>query len=1460
MDAMMRPAQLETIVMDKRGSAGFVAKKRNLDEMYRRRRKSAAVLPNVRLEQFIDDQASTRGSGDADVDDNGFKYVRRGPEKETQPQSERGTDHTTPGTAKGQPRARFRKSYNPQPIDTSAPRFVHALDPMPVGISPDAASSTSTVVDLEAGKLQGLGPFGSQYSQHFDVFPVDSGVYFHHSTLLGSGHLKRIFENSPAGSTQPAGPPNPTLSFQLDERTLRWSAWDDVSSSEYGILMDWLADALFSPSQMSTPLGPKVHTLVNFVLDFIESTVVLPTTRGDSKKAFVLRNLEVVTSFADRFSAAGVQQAAAHGIDIGSNNHQAALTGLVAVAAWLLRICGNTPECLPLRYQVEDMLSKLAKASVRVLLKQDLSKVRTFYGEFHRLQFRDRGIRRDMQALCSWVVLMQVLEHAKIPRSGFWDVTYSIMLSGKVVETCTHAGEMERLWEDMFTLLPLCEFDDAGQISPGLRHILPVDGWELPRKALDRVFQLYKANSLQSPSFNAYCRSILGRCHYLIQEWGWRNCKSVIGTVFDFYGSQDFEHLRNEEVYKSPHFLEELARSPSLAIDAEDKCFHIFIKMLALVILQLRKLGLTKEMTNLVSRVLPNHDRQYLKEKEVHQRDLAALRNHHDLLCTLFWAASPEVRPPLHQIENLVMPANSHKEACLINIRAWNQLARFVIASDEGYGPYKGFSAWMKNIFQQMLEQYLSVESDLHKQFQNLSKNMMQGIGPDMLKAMAAANQAAAMDVLQACMVSSLDVLRHAKALDVATYCFSTDQLEAVFAKMDLPSPKTSWSILGTALDMVDHYMDRVDKAMDEQYSSLPEATNPGDADDAVLMLDHKVARGFFRLTYTITHMSWEGLPQVASTLRVSCTERCVVLAARVASRFIHSGVYSLSRFFGTGDYCLFERLPHTPGLWQRKFVPLFVSAVIESNVFDFKDLGNSILELWMLSIVKPQRFLAYETQLAKVLQQHDLPYVRRASVPAHGQAPNYDTNRAFFACAMTSMRQQLRDTDGAPRRQQLRADFARALKLVMQQMKGDLRYAKTEPAEHAKYIGFVQGVVALIRSHGGDICTLDKFFYDQSVEYSPSPEDPQLRTASIVTYGLRLGEGEATAAPQLFHYLHNNFSIALAHDELDQECRILERSMANNTVLGFMLERMLPAILRAARETEAAWPLLHVYCSAVERFVTRAYVPKDIGDENVTGGVVGLLEAIQAWLHWAALAVARQQRGSVPAGHPDHPDHPDRAGASAAGGTRPALVACVRVHAMAQLAALASVLQPFLMTCLYLPCAPATHVRLERAIAGFCAFARSALADLDPPRKRPLRGMEADGGVDGYVDGQRETWFPTALLRGDAAVEDAVSADQVQISLFSRQIVQHVRNNWVVGDGCITVRSKAGSGGSTGGGGRPGAAASAGVPFGPWTADELLGELQRQLRLWRLKPAEAYGMQQGGGQLFPGRERKYTV
>ncbi|EFW99010.1 hmg-i/hmg-y, DNA-binding protein [Grosmannia clavigera kw1407] len=1402
-----RPAQLETLSQNRLGRSYFISKKKELDEMYRRRRKDAHMLPNVRLERFIDGSASV----DNGITDDGNDFQDDVHFMDIDPRSAIGKKSQNAYSCQ----SRFRKRDAPKLVDTTAPRFVHALDPIPLELGPVMEAQPTCCTEIKTDKLLGLGLFGSQYSQHFDVFPLDGGIFLGRGTLLGSGRLSTAIGTDPTDELHSRYAK--VFEFQLDGRNLTWTVWDDNASSEFGILLDWLADILHpNNTTPESQTGQNVSEAVNFVLDFIQRVISVSDVSEETQHSFIMRSFDVLSSFAGRLDAA-TSQHEIRATDRGIKNNLVALSGTVLMAIWMLRICRDSPTCLAVSFDVEELLKRIAKISIRLLLKCGLESIRSAYDDFQQPLFQGREIRGDMQTLVSWAILMQSLGYARIPKAGFWDMTYSVMLDGSSLRTCTDAKYMERMWEAMFTLLPLGEFDSFGVVQSGLRHLVSLDGWTLPREALNRVFQVYKENTRQSPSFNAYCRALLGRCHLLVKEWGWQRCSSIVGVIFDFFGQQDFAHLRNEEAHASPRFLEELADSPSLDLTPDDKCFHIFIKMLGLVILRLRRLDLTNELRNLITRTLPNHNRQYLKEQDIHSGELAALRNHHDLLCTLFWAAPPELRPGVHLIEKLVMPGSSHKEACIINIRAWNQLARFVVANGEDYNIYKGFASWMNSIFQQVLEQFLSVEADMQKQLLRLSENMMLGISPHIVKAMAAKNRAASLDVLHMCITASLDVLKHTKSLEMATYCFSSIQLEAIFTKIDLQLSGSDWGVLQTALDTVSHYLDRVEKAMDEQYSSSLDDVDAHATEEAVMMLDHKLAKSLFHLNSSVTRMPLDGTC-LASRSRVDCTEKCVALSARLASRFIHSGVYRLSLFFGSGDRSLFERLPHAPGLAQRKFLPLFLAAMVQNNVFDFKDIGSSILELWLLAIVKPERFLAYEIRLAETLKRHDVPYLRKAFVPTNGQLPSYDTNRAFFACALSSMRLSLQEAEAA-RRQQLRSDFARALKLVMRQMKEDLNYGKAEAAPHEKYVGFVRCIVALIKSHGGDICPLDDFFYQQSQDYSPSVEDPQLQTAGIIAYGLRLGEGEATAAPQLFHYLHNNFNIALANNQLGKECEILERGMDNNEVLRFVLERLLPAIIRATGDTCDAWPMLAVYCSALQSLLTRWDVPKDIGDENMAAAI-GVMDEILNWL-----------RGNWRGGSSLSAD---------TGGTR--MLSCVQVHVMALLTALANVLQPVLMTCSYLALSPSTSTGLDRVVREFHSFATRS-SDMLKRRANSGEGLASRGG-------ERGGSIPLSVVLGDDGEGSGFSGrrgsmdgyetglDSVpgtaQVNMFRKLIVRHVRENWVVGDGQISVRkASARAGGAGDGSVNSGAAAAtvvaAGTAYGPWTMGELLDELQRQ-------------------------------
>ena len=750
----MHPAQLEEGESDDKRRQ-LNSRKRTLDALYKRRRRTGDTSTDDGLVQALDvnftlQEPVAQGQGNSvDIHD-GIQEIRTTP--------------AAPERNKNDARSRFRKRRCPRQADLEAPQYARANDPLPADFF---------VVEAQEhhpqDKLKGLGPYGTHYTHHFEVFPLDRGVFFHESTVIGRGLVRDAVD---AGLPNRICHPRPAMSFSLDGQMLRWGPWDDKTSSELGILIDWVAEQLVSDTTTDDGKGRKAIEAVDFVLEYILRSL---SVRSDiERNAFVVRCLEVFSSFINRFESidwATVPDAAKRTrLDVVARS---------ALAILAVRSLSQTSSSDPMQsMKLDDLVKKSASVTIHRLLECGTEELRTLYGDLQRPTFRERGIRSDRVVANCWAVVLRLLEGAAIPRGSFWDVTQSIMLNRKVVSG-SDAQAFEQLWQDMFTLLPLCEVDNSGLLVFELRHTVPVEGWTLPQQLLKRVFQLYQANPRQPPGFNDYCRALVARCHFLVEQWGWRKCTGIIGTIFDFFGSQSLAHLRNEEVYKCPRFLEELDQRPSLSIEPEDRCFHIFIKLMALTIQRLKELGRVNDIKNLVARTLPNHNREYLKEDTIHQHDLAALRNHHDLLCTLFWASPPDLRPAVHLIEKLVVPGSAHKEACLINARTWNQLARFVISSGEDNAAFRPFAAWRNNIFNQVLDQYLSAASDIEQQVRALSSEMP-GISKAFRDEMVAKNKATALDVLHHSVKASLDVLQRAPTLEAALCGLNTSTLTSL--------------------------------------------------------------------------------------------------------------------------------------------------------------------------------------------------------------------------------------------------------------------------------------------------------------------------------------------------------------------------------------------------------------------------------------------------------------------------------------------------------------------------------------------------------------------------------------------------------------------------------------------------------------------------------------------------------
>ncbi|CAJ2510738.1 Uu.00g063630.m01.CDS01 [Anthostomella pinea] len=1341
-NASLRPAQLET-AGEPASRHTFITRKRALDAVYRKSRKALPAPTNVRLERFVDSHVPTA--------------VQDHPIETSSPTED--TDLSRRVAAQRRPRA--RKQAQPRPLDVTAPQYAHANDPLPRAFSPLAEIVNVTE---GGGKLLGLGPFGTHYTQHFEVFPLDPGVFFHESTFLGSGRLLKTLDEK---SIDASNHPRARQTFTLDEKTLLWGQWDAQTSSEFGIIFDWIADNLYADS-LSDMVSKSSVRAIEFILEYLQDSISF--IEPESQSLFTGRALEVLQTFARRIETFP---------DKSHDRRRPFIevsTRALVVTLHVLRISQNANQLLSEAFQLEELLKRISKAIAQRLLSTNLVDIRALYDDLQHMSFRERGIRNERYSAISWVTIIRVLEEARIPRSGFWDIVSPVLLShGTDLITDTHT--FERVWHNLFLLLPLGEFDNGGVVLQGIRHRIPLEGWSIPQRLLKRVFQVYQSNSRQSPSFNDYCRALVSRCYFLVEQWGWRKGNTVVGTIFDFFAAQDLSHLRNEEVYQSPQFLERLAESPSLAILPEDRCFHIFLKLLALTIKRLRKFGLVKDVRNLVTRVLPNHNRQHDKEKDTHETEMAALRNHHDLLCTLFWAAPVELRPSPQNIEKLVVPGSSHKEACLISLRAWSQLSRFVVSSSEDVSAYRPFADWQRSVFQQVLGQYMSVESDVQQQLLRMSKDTSRTISQDWKNAVIKTNKTTAMDILHFSMKAVLDVMRYTRTLGAASFVMNHYQLDQAFSRLSFTSAESDWGMLRVSLDVLGYYLTRI-----KEFGHQPavNADHSWHGEDAIMLLERKLAVPFLATVRGLVGVGFKDFALGPTSDRALCVEQAVCLAGRLAVCLIHARLSRVSQFFASGKYHVFQDLSKPVSSPSRKYTALFLATLMEEGLTEFKDIGMTSLDLFLCEIVKPFDYLAYENRLAMAMKRQGDPYLEAAVIET-GNSPDYNSNRDLFNYTLTAMRKALRYTDTA-QKQPLQTQFAKSLRFTMDRMKLDLKSMAQDSSAHMNHIAFVRSIISLIRSQ--DMCPVDSFFYQISREYSPSTQDPRLQTAGILAWGLKLEEGDTKAASGLFYLLFPSFKLALANGKLTNEKEILQQGMKNTHVFSFMLSIMFPAIIKAAVQEPKGWVLLETYTEAFQAQLAAACIHREIGP----GSMVHVLNLMKIML----TGVQHLQSRDVFELRPEH---------------------LVILRLMISILNLVS---PSLAAYLINEASSPTAPEIIEVI--------DALTDFTRAGGRYLSELLEETPMEQAIIVDPSHLF--GAIRGPGAVSSPEHSEH--INRFASHMVQDINNNWTSDDSVITVRGPS----------RPQQGPSAtqsgqGTRLPGWKAGDLVRGLNEQLREW---------------------------
>ncbi|KAI9768575.1 MAG: hypothetical protein M1840_004772 [Geoglossum simile] len=1221
-----RPAQLEILeaeLSNRSRRAAFASDLSFLDRLYRKQVMAPSRGPNLQLARFL-----------ADVD--GHPSVRTSFEDNNRAQIGNRCREQEPISDNALAKA-IRKPHKrpPKRLDLGSIENI----PLDGPILARGSRSYAPSVRENEGKivLEGLGPYGTCYTSNFGITPLRVGTYFHESTFIGSGDLSKALQTATSRNYDiNIG----YATFTSVERSLRWGSWDDTVSSELGSEFDWLAlsierlciQDLSATDGNGRALGSilEIRQLIKFVMFYFKD--FLSFADPIDRNSFVRRSTNILGALLERFALIfnpQIRPMSEQSVKVIAQTS----TPLLILAYQILQITKKGILETSTSAGVEGLLKSTARWLVRLLLHQDLKQIRSFYEDNQRVSRRDEGIWEDDYLVEGWVVAIQILRQPDGQSDLFWDLLNEQLGQDKISHTAT-VQFFEQSWYGVISMLPLFEFDEFGILEVGRRFRCLDDNWKLVKALTSRLLSIYMSSPRKQPvAFNSYCRAVFSRCHHLIKGWGWRKCETIIWTLFDFFTSNNLAHLNGEESTGSPRFLQELDQEQSLEIEPGDRCFHILLKIIGVGLRAMRQFYSERRIRNTIFRLMPNHGRQYPKEEAVHREDLESLRNHHNLLCTLYWASPPSSRPPVGKIRDLVNPETSHREACHISLRAWSNLIRFQLSTKEPASSLEPFTEWHNELTSQMLKQHSLARTEAQAQFAaSTNTSSITPMSSELLETTISRNQQQVEAVLSDALLSMKSAITTAKGTDLAITLLTRHSTADVFHLFDAKKHRLN-TVVSQATAIVQEYV-KISSHRNKCQSAPPsneDSQDYGDWSALEDMVSQELGNGAAEhLCKTV----YDSLLRLVSNcfgadivpedpFLLTITDTWV----SVAQFLVKEGLKQWSNFIESYNRESWLSLRSTEQ--TRKFTTYFMSKVIESDATSYKANKPFFLSFWMSSLVERESLLKFQHRFTNVLLNHDRdnPILMNLPFWANGGSDEYSITASEFrarrlsliSSVLTNMRESVEESALTNTKQDtaLRLGYVQLLKSLMGSMKSNYEEIRQGTTCSGAYVEFVQKVVEFLQQHTIDICPVDRFFTDSSAFPLPAT-DPTYVVGRLKNYGLRLSE--SGVYKQLASFLHSVSERAAAEQQQSYLTDQLYAAMSDTfesgdttkpTLRAFLTQSIFPAYIEAALDTPTGWILARPVLRASEAMLDSLLTDIDSGNSACVGSVIAILSHI---------------------------------------------------------------------------------------------------------------------------------------------------------------------------------------------------------------------------------------------------------
>lgn len=1197
-----------------------------LNRDFRHRNSSRTFKPSLTLDRFI--------SGAGPVETSGRAPVQRPQDSGTERRTNLQALASQPAVSNRNPGRRLKKNP-PNRVNPTLDEYLQ--DPgnaMPIPDEQDIFASTAPQSTRPSAFNVGGGLFNwhRSYPLDFAVHPLYDGTFFHESTFLGSGEFAKSVRILNRDLDRDTG----FSSVPFRDQVLQWGVWNDKVSSEIGTVFEMIIESVESlnvpaSETIESPLtlaSITFRALINYTTEKLAFTDPIDRTGFISRSLTLSLKLRdpIVASLADNSgNNKDLARIVCYNMVFANQIRQIAMHSLVGPslgeeATDLVKLC------------VKDVIGSILSSSGR-------TEIQRLLGENEEGQRREMGIRDDFPTAEACVVTEQLLRTSEV----FNGVLYNFeneAYARSIARNPKDISNLETTWRSLFMHLPFHEIDNRGIVRRELRFASKHDNWNLVKQLLTPAFESYDIHSkTHTLSYNTYCRTLFQRCHRLINSWGWRDCKSILDILYDFFAQRTLYNLKLEAGNGSPAFLDELDQNPSLETRPGEPAFHTFLKIIASGLRYLSKRYDNKKIRNFAWRLLPNHGRMYPKEESLLRDDLDALRNHHDLLCTLYWVVPNGYRPRLETIKDLVNPATSHRKTCSINLQCWARLVRFKLSTDEEIPGLEPFADWHTYFVTELRKQHLLARSEAEAQRKDGTSFLQNDI-----ESIVISNQKQIEDLLGEALDGMLSAIERAPSLEHAHRLIYKTPFESLLSLFNPNVHKKANSVVSKALAVIAAYTQKDSAAPlapageTSTSTTLPAAEDDsqeyGDwADiDAVVTQNSILSEGIEHVQYA--------LHPVVSRLVSNCfgEDKCpedpILLSTidtwtSVAQVLVRHGLKRWDDYLNPFGNESWTRLRET--IQTRKFSPQFLAACIEKDTQILSDCRMLVMGMWLSCLVERASLLKFQHRLTEALLNglpgdallQNLPFSKDKKSDRYKLTIEELTQRriSLISSVLSNMREHVLrlEIEGNRDLSIVKQEYSESLESLMTAMKKNYRELGngTTEAVQGAYVDFVHRIIRFLQELTSDIRPVDPFFTDSALFPLPST-DPRYIVAKLKRYEPKLSSKKELQT--LIMFVQSIVERAVLEGQMDHLTEQFHTAMKGTfetgdlerpTLRTVLLRCIFPGYIELAFSIPAAWLLCRPIIRSISFVFKDLLFDLDATDPKCVSSVIEIFNAV---------------------------------------------------------------------------------------------------------------------------------------------------------------------------------------------------------------------------------------------------------